>query len=104
MIDEFIKHKAVPAARKNAKKATRNARKTIANVGSGVSDWFKDFRWIEFTASVSAAFAAGMAMATSMALPEQIARKIALFGAVCGAICYVRSPKTKWEAESEPDS
>jgi hypothetical protein len=102
VIDEFIKDKAAPAARKTTRKAVRTAKKSLANVGSGVSDWFRDFRWIELTASVSAAFAAGMAMATSMALPEPIARKIGLFGAMIGAICYVRSPKTKWEGANEP--
>lgn len=104
MIDEFLKSKALPAAKRTSRNFIRNTKKALGGFGAGINNWFTNFRWVEFTAAIGAAFAAGTTMASSLMLSDAIGRKIGILGAALTAVAFIRSPKTKWETSHEPDA
>lgn len=100
MIDEFFQKNAGRVARsvsETTKSAVSGTGNALYHALARFSAWFDNFRWIEFSAAVTASMAAGLTMATSLHLSEPIAQKIGAFGAIVTAIAFVRSPKTKWE-------
>ena len=106
MIDEFFQRNAGKAARavsNIAKNAVTGTGSAALSASKSAFDWFHDFRWIEFTTAITAAFAAGIALCGSLKIPDPAAHTIAYFGAAVGAACYIRSPKTKWETAKEDE-
>jgi hypothetical protein len=67
------------------------------------SQWFDNFRWVEFASFVGAAMAAGIQLGTALLLPVEKARIVGYFGSAFAAICFVRNPKmANWATKSSP--
>lgn len=96
MIDEFFQRNAPKVGRATANAATGTGN-ILLNAIARFSAWFDDFRWIEFSAAVTAATAAGLAMADQLHLPVAVAKKVGAFGGIVTAIAFIRSPKTRWK-------
>ncbi len=73
---------------------TRLAKSAAARTSSTLGRWFDNFRWVEFTTAVGAAYGSGLALGAQLGVGGK-SQYIAGLGALIGAICYVRNPKKK---------
>ena len=86
MIDDWLK--------KNGAKAVKGVVGAVAGL---LDRYFSNFRWVEFSASVAAAYGAMKGLGAASVIPVPASHTAGLVAAGIAAVTFIRSPKTKWD-------